>query len=182
MLFINCSLIFLQPHVIVTQKVLTPKAATSRKSPISGWAGGDNLEKDSTESNGMAPDAALHDNSQEGEAAGDENVGVNGEMNGKQETLEAPAENNNSQSEVKEGGVLDSSKEIDENTMSAAKNSGKDNGTGKVDNVENTDENTNENTEGEKGNTEEGTSVQKEELSSVVSDKDKIDIKTEDYL
>lgn len=169
--------------MIVTQKVLTPKAATSRKSPISGWAGGDNLEKDSAESNGMAPDAALH-NKQEGEAAGDENVGVNGEMDGKQETLEALAENNNSQIKVKDGGVLDSSKENDENTMSAAKNSGEDdsNGTGKVDNVENADENTNENTEGEKGNTEEGTSVQKEELSSVASDKDKIDIKTEDYL
>lgn len=168
----------------MSQKVLTPKPAASRKSPLSGWAGGDTMEKDSNSSNGIIKEVSLHDNQVEIQPREEEDkVDESGDK-------DIEKENKEKINDKKDEEKKDSEKyEVEGSTENVEKDHGEinnsvENDSNQTDITENKKDVTeNKNNESEKDNeVEDDPSVQKEELNSVISDNDKIDVKTEDYL
>jgi len=170
----------------VCQKVLNPKPGQSRKSPLSGWAEGDHMEKDSNYSNGINQEVALHANQEH--VHDDDNQGENGaeeKVNGEQEVRNGDTEVAND-SEKKGDEIDDSAKANGDNAMAETNNSNEN--VPKVEIEQDDNENTTDNMEAgdrdyKKGTETEGSlSVQREEVYSVISDKDKTVVKSEDYL
>ncbi|KAH3771762.1 uncharacterized protein LOC127844731 isoform X2 [Dreissena polymorpha] len=163
------------PQVIVSQKVLQPKPASRQKSPLLGWGSGDATEKDTTVINDNFKEKTLHDNE---EANYVEDVDKNADAirpeDSGQDVVDSEdtlrrEETDEQRSSGEQGDVqhepvfithtedgTDISKETDD-VAEVAKDAV------------------------EKGTTEDN-GVHREDELSVISDKDKIDIKTEDYL
>ncbi|XP_045191746.1 uncharacterized protein LOC123548508 isoform X2 [Mercenaria mercenaria] len=166
------------PQVLVTQKTLTARQHSVSKSPIQGWAGEDQQEKDSAVANGVVNDTALHDNVQgndEEEFKGQNVFVTNAIENGDSHDQgnDDIGENNGDDKKENKHTEKDVEKIEQENEV-----------TEKIEKLEIvTDGKMNDDAgkKGEKGN-DDSISVHKTEETSESSDKDKTEVKTEDYL
>ncbi|XP_052817545.1 uncharacterized protein LOC128243683 isoform X2 [Mya arenaria] len=171
------------PQILVSQKVLQPKPSARGKSPLVGWTGAENSEKSSVV-NGNSREVTHHETWKEEE-----------KMDGGLKSTE-PGETTNAIDGNERDGETDIKANMpdrdveykgNEENVKTGENkdivlNGNDNAVTESENEENVDgRNTSENQGGEKGTTEE-LSVHRDDEQSVVSDKDKIDIKSEDYL
>ncbi|XP_060568175.1 uncharacterized protein LOC132726817 [Ruditapes philippinarum] len=176
------------PQVLVSQKTLTPRPHSSSKSPIEGWGGDDNAEKDTVVGNGV-DDSALHNNVQNGEEEE--------EFKGQNVFVTDAIENGDNANQGKAGGndigktdddnnvKKKDSAEVENRNVDGEKSDHEKEVTEKIENLEIVTDNKAANADGMKDDdkvVEDVTSVQKTEVTSELSDNDKTEVKTEDYL
>lgn len=166
------------PQVIVSQKTLTPRPHSSSKSPIQGWTGEDEAEKNTTVSNGIVNDKALHDGTAAEEFKGENVFVTNGDDNEETEEKDQGKE----KADVTEADNYhdgnDEKQDITNNVETV------EHVNGNIESLEIVTEaegKADDGREGEKG-TDDVTSVHKTEATSESSDRDKTEVKTEDYL
>jgi hypothetical protein len=174
--------------VLVSQKTLTPRPHSSSKSPIEGWGGDDNAEKDTVVGNGV-DDSALHNNVQNGEEEE--------EFKGQNVFVTDAIENGDNANQGKAGGndigktddgnndKKKDSAEVENRNVDGEKSDHEKEVTEKIENLEIVTDNKAANADGMKDDdkvVEDVTSVQKTEVTSELSDNDKTEVKTEDYL
>lgn len=167
-----------QPQIMVSQKTLTPRPHSSSKSPLQGWTEEDRAEKDTTVSNGIVNDKALHESTKgDSEELKGQNVFItNGGESGEAKEDQG---NEETEAETKADNNQEGEKQDDTNNNETVEKV-----TADIDDlvvVTESERKFDDGREGGKG-IEEVTSVHKTEETSEASDKDKTEVETEDYL
>lgn len=169
--------------LIVSQKTLNPRPQSNSKSPIQGWAGEDNSEKGATVVNGVINENSLHnaDVTQEEEFKGPNVFVTSTEENGGDEIQNKVEDTKSNGTDDNAGlpGNGDTNRDIEGEEIKVSE---------KLENLDVTRDQVDdsgrhdEKVEEEEKGTADIASVQKTEETSDSSDKDKTEVKTEDYL